>query len=161
MRKHLIILSIPFILFAACNNDNKDAALKDDKNLLSTDLVNNPRSANGTDEKAFEALPTMDFKDTLHDFGTIKKGEIVTYDFEFTNNGKEPLIISNATGSCGCTVADYPREPIAPGKPTNITVKFSSIGKHGHQEKSVTLTTNSKRGTHMLFIKADVDDKEQ
>jgi hypothetical protein len=98
----------------------------------------------------------MDFKDTLHDFGNVKEGDIVEYDFAFVNNGRTPLIISNAEGSCGCTVPEYQHDPIAPGKGGEIKVRFNSKGKSGHQEKTVFITTNSKRGTHLLFIKAEV-----
>jgi hypothetical protein len=66
------------------------------------------------------------------------------------------LIINNASGSCGCTVPEYPHEPIAPGKSGVLKVKFHSADKLGHQEKSVIVTTNSSKGTHMLYIKADV-----
>ena len=98
----------------------------------------------------------MDFRDTVFDFGTMRDGEVVGHEYAFTNNGRTPLIISNASGSCGCTVADFPREPVAPGKSGSIKVSFSSAGKEGHQEKSVSLTTNSARGVHVLYIKGEV-----
>ena len=55
-------------------------------------------------------------KGTSHDFGTIAEGPEVTYYFEFTNTGKEPLIIQNVSASCGCTTPDWPKQPILPGK---------------------------------------------
>jgi hypothetical protein len=155
MKTSIVFLSV--ITLFACNNQPKQ---EENKNLLPTDLVNNPRSAAGTDTTALNEMAEMQFRDTVHDFGAIKEGESVTYDFEFTNTGKKPLVISNAAGSCGCTVADFPREPMAPGKSSVVKVQFSSIGKHGHQEKSVSLTTNSKRGTHVLYIKGDVQEKK-
>jgi hypothetical protein len=105
-------------------------------------------------------MPTMDFKDSVHDFGNLKEGEVGTYDFEFVNNGKKPLIIASATGSCGCTVPEYPHEPIAPGKGGVIKVKFDTQGKIGHQEKSVTINTNSATGVKMLYIKAEVEERK-
>lgn len=153
--KNLCFIAIAVAFFtASCGETPKEK--KENKNLLSTDLVSNPRSANGTDTAALHSLATMDFRDTVYDFGTINEGEVVTHDFEFTNNGKHPLIISNAAGSCGCTVAEFPKEPVPPGKSAIIGVKFSSASKYGHQEKIVSLTTNSGRGTHMLFIKGEV-----
>lgn len=150
------LIAIALIAFASC----KDEAPKgESKDLLPTDLVSNPRSAGGTDTAAFNALPTMDFKDTVHDFGIMHDGETSTYGFEFKNNGKSPLLVSGASGSCGCTVADYPREPIQPGQGGVMKVMFNSTDKIGHQEKSVSISTNSKRGTHMLYIKADVKEK--
>ena len=153
MKKVIALLSIPLLLAIACNEPPKEEQNKD---LLSTDLVNNPRSAAGADTSAINRLATMDFKDSVKDFGTIKDGEVVTAEYEFTNNGKSPLIIGNASGSCGCTVADFPKEPLPPGQSSSIKVQFNSAGKVGHQEKSVSLTTNTFRGTHVLYIKGEV-----
>jgi len=102
----------------------------------------------------------MNFRDTVFDFGTIKEGEVVSHDFEFTNNGKSPLVISNASAACGCTVPDYPREPLEPGRSAIVKVRFHSAGKQGYQEKSVSLSTNSRRGTHTLYIKGEVENKK-
>lgn len=153
MKKFVLLFSVPALFAMACKDEPK---VRENKNLLSTDLVNNPRSAAGTDTAVLNSLAKMDFKDTVYDFGTIKQGEVVTYEYEFTNNGKSPLIISSANGSCGCTVADFPREPLSPGKSASIKVQFSSAGKEGHQEKSVSLTTNALRGTRVLFIKGNI-----
>lgn len=144
------------LLATACNDDTTQKQDATGKDLLSTELVNNPHSADGLDTAAQNALPTMDFTDTLHDFGTLNEGEKAVYDFAFTNNGKTPLIISDAKGSCGCTVAEFPRDPIAPGASGKIQVVFNSIDKSGHQEKSVSVTTNTARSVHMLYFKGDV-----
>jgi hypothetical protein len=141
------------VFIFGCSENNQ---VPEQKDRLPTNLVNNPRSAAGTDSVALQALATMDFTDTLHDFGIIREGEVVSYDFEFTNNGKKPLVISSANGSCGCTVPEYPGSPLEPGKTSFIKVRFHSAGRSGHQEKSVSLTTNSVRGTHRLYIKAEV-----
>jgi hypothetical protein len=154
----IVAACICLISLAACNNANKNDA-KNTKGLPAT-LVNNPYTANGIDSATLRTLATMDFVDTLHDFGTMHAGEKADYDFVFKNNGKNPLIITKATGSCGCTVPDYPHEPIAPGQSNKIHVRFNSTGKFGPQNKSVTILTNSTKGTHMLFIKADVLDDE-
>lgn len=144
------------IAFASCNNTSE----KQDKSKMPTDLVSNPYTANGVDTAVMNAKPTMDFKDTLHNFGTLHEGETVEYDFDFVNNGKSPLVISDAQGSCGCTVADYQHEPVAPGRSGTMKVKFNTEGKSGHQEKSVIISTNSKKGTQMLFITAEVTPKQ-
>ncbi len=155
MKKALFALLV--ITLASCA-DNKNEQAQENKNLMSTDLVNNPATANGIDTAKLGQLPTMDFTDTLHNFGNMREGETVTYDFEFKNNGKGPLIISNASGSCGCTVAEYPNEPVPPGQSGKMTIKFNSAEKMGHQEKSVTINTNA--GVRMLYIKADVQTKK-
>lgn len=157
MKTLFAIIAAPLlaITIASCNQRGEKAELKN-KNLLSTNMVNNPNTATGVDTAVLGAQPIMTFVDTIHNFGNMKDGEIGVHDFEFTNTGKSPLIINNASGSCGCTVPEYPHEPIAPGKTGLLKVKFHSADKLGHQEKSVIVTTNSSRGTHMLYIKADV-----
>ena len=153
--RHIVILLV--LALASCNNVGNNT--NNDTNKLPVSLVNNPHTANGIDAEAAAKKPTLDFKDTLHDFGVIHEGETVTYSFEYSNNGKSPLIISSAMGSCGCTVPNYPKEPIEPGKKVNMQVTFNSEGKPGHQEKSVTIRDNTVRGEHMLYIKADVAKK--
>ncbi len=132
-----------------------------DSGLLSASLVKNPYTASGTDTAIAAQLATLIFKDTTHDFGTIHEDDKVQYDFEFENGGQSPLIISKATGSCGCTVADFPHEPLPPGKNGKITVSFNATNKIGPQNKTVTLTTNTTRGTEMLYITANVLDKNE
>jgi hypothetical protein len=149
--KRLLIISL--VALASCDNSNKNTT---PANQLPITLVNNPHTASGMDTVAAARKPTMEFTDTVHNFGTIQEKEIVQYDFVFTNNGKTPLIINSATGSCGCTVPSYPRDPIPPGKTDTMKVTFNSAGKHGHQEKAVTIHTNTLRGIHMLYIKADI-----
>lgn len=105
-------------------------------------------------------LPTMDFKETEHDFGTITEGQKVEKKFTFTNSGKSDLIISNAQGSCGCTVGEYPTSPVKPNEEGVIKVTFNSQGKHGKQQKSVTISANTKNRKEMLQIFADVQAAE-
>lgn len=154
--KYYLLLASLFISLTACVDEKPEDMIKDNKELLSTDLVSNPHTAEGIDTATLSNLPTMDFTDTVHNFGLMYDGEVATYNFEFTNNGKKPLIISSAKGSCGCTVPNYPRKPIAPGEKGVMNVQFNSEDKHGHVEKSVTVISNSDKGMQMLYIKADV-----
>lgn len=142
------------VLVTACGAEQNEEQTMD--GLLSTDLVNNPHSAKGLDTNLLKESPTMDFTDTVYDFGTIDEGVKVSFDFAFTNNGKTPLIISNATASCGCTVPDYPKDPIAPGEGSKIKVVFNSIDKQGAINKSVSISTNTNRSVHMLYFKGTV-----
>lgn len=159
MKRYLIVLMVCCVAgIISCKEEQKQEK-PEDKGLLSTDLVNNPQSAKGIDEELYENLPTMDFEDTVYNFGDVPEGEQVTHDFTFTNNGKTPLLISAATGSCGCTVADYPQEPVMPGESDVIKVLFNSVNKQGHVEKSLSVTTNSQRSVHLVYIKADVVSK--
>lgn len=147
-----------FLFLAACQEAEEKSP--QEKGLLSTDIVKNPVNVDGTDTTQLKSMATMDFTDTTHNFGNIREGEKVVYDFAFKNNGSTPLIIASAIGSCGCTVPAYPTEPIKPGAGGVIKVEFNSADKAGHQEKSITVNSNTARGVSMLYITADVKGKE-
>lgn len=155
MSKYLFLF-VTVMMFAACGDEPQKQDVQEEDNLLSTDLVNVPQSANGIDSSAMDQLPTMDFVDTFYSFGLMTQGEKAVHSFEFTNNGNTPLIITHAKGSCGCTVADYPSKPTPPGGKAEIQVMFDSDGKTGYQEKSVVITTNTAKNLHVLLIKAEV-----
>jgi len=107
-----------------------------------------------------QKLPKTKIKFThdVHDFGKLKGGESREYDFEFTNVGKEDLIIEYAKGSCGCTVPEWPKDPIKPGNKGVIKVKFDSTGKQGKQEKNVTVIANTDPDINsVITIKAQVE----
>ena len=87
---------------------------------------------------------------------TLVDGEKVAYSFVFTNTGDAPLIISNAKGSCGCTVPNWPKDPIAPGEKGSIDVSFNSSGRKGIQNKAVTLTANTNPNRKIIKIKAEI-----
>jgi hypothetical protein len=127
--------------------------------LLSVAINAQDNKAAATDPAAIENknAPDIKFDVEEYNFGTIKQGEKVTYDFVFVNTGKEPLIISSASGSCGCTVSEWPKEPIAKGAKANIHVEFNSTGKMGMQDKTVTITSNAKTGQKVLHLKGTVD----
>lgn len=153
-----IALCTSIIFLAACGGEKSSKETTESKKL-NTSLINNPRTANAGEEVT-KGLATMDFTDTSHSFGKMYEGETASYDFTFKNNGQSPLLISNAAGTCGCTVPDYPHEPIAPGASATINVKFNSAGKVGLQNKSVNIFTNSNKGTHTLSIDAEVIEKQ-
>ena len=84
----------------------------------------------------------IEFAKETHDYGEVKHGGNGQCTFAFTNTGSEPLIIQNAKGSCGCTVPQWPKEPIAPGASAEITVKYDTK-RPGAINKSVTITSNA------------------
>lgn len=98
----------------------------------------------------------MSFTEETYDFGTVSEGDKVEHIYKFKNSGNEPLIISNAQGSCGCTVPQWPKEPIAPGKTGEIKVVFDSKGKAGKQSKTVTITANTEPATTTINITGEV-----
>ena len=101
-------------------------------------------------------FPKVELDKEVHDFGTINEGDVVETEFIVKNVGETNLVISDAKGSCGCTVPEPPKEPIKPGASAPIKVSFDSKGKPGAQEKTVTLTTNSENGHETFKIKANV-----
>lgn len=103
--------------------------------------------------------PEIAFEQEVIDYGTIEKGADGKREFKFTNTGKEPLIISNAQGSCGCTVPTWPREPIAPGEDGVIKVKYDTK-RVGPFTKSVTINSNAATPTKVIRIKGNVKKPE-
>ena len=138
------ILSISLFLFIAAVN------AQDSKTIT-------PVPATPVAAPENKNAPDMKFDIESYDFGTIKQGDKVTHDFEFVNTGKEPLIISEAHGSCGCTVPQWPKEPVAKGSKALIHVEFNSTGKMGMQDKTVTITSNAKTGQKVLHLKGNVE----
>ncbi len=101
----------------------------------------------------------MSFTQSLHDFGVITEGEVKEYSFQFKNTGNAPLHIEHAKGSCGCTVPQWPKDPIAPGATGQIVVKFNSTNKVGKNSKKVTIVANTEPISTVLTITADVKSK--
>ena len=101
--------------------------------------------------------PDITFKTLEVNFGTIKQGDSFDYDFEFTNTGTSDLVITGARGSCGCTVPEWPHEPIKAGGKGVIHVKFNSAGKSNNQTKTVTLQTNVSPTPITLYLKGFVE----
>ncbi|MFZ2897934.1 MAG: DUF1573 domain-containing protein [Saprospiraceae bacterium] len=100
---------------------------------------------------------TIQFAETEFDFGTVDQGEAVTHVYKFKNTGNEPLIISSAKGSCGCTVPKWPNEPVPPGKEGEMLVEFDTKGKSGMQNKKVTITANTNPQQTFIYIKGNIN----
>jgi len=92
---------------------------------------------------------------TTLDFGKIEQGKPVTAEFEFNNPSMVPLIISSVRPTCGCTVADYPKEPVQPGQSGKIAVTYNAASS-GFFQKTIVITTNATEGTTSLVIKGEV-----
>ncbi|MFT6167154.1 MAG: hypothetical protein ACJAV5_000425 [Vicingaceae bacterium] len=149
----VIATCIVLVTLSACNNETKS----DDKAVkITTDLINNNATAEegAVDDEA--NAPKFEFEETVMQFGEISQGEKVKRMFTFTNVGKTNLIISDAKGSCGCTVPLWPKNPIAPGEEGEIEVVFNSNGKSGHVKNTVTLVANTVPNVMVLAIEGDV-----
>lgn len=98
-------------------------------------------------------------KDNTHDYGEVPEGPTAEYDFEFKNVGKKPIIISEAHGSCGCTVPKWPHEPIPPKGKGVIHVTYNTDHRPGPISKEVTITSNAKEPQTVLHIRGTVKAK--
>lgn len=143
--KKILYLCLATLLVAGCQSKKADADV---------DLIRNPRSAAGYDET--EKMPVITFDSDMHDFGRLSAGESISYSFHFRNTGNADLIISGASATCGCTVADYPKGRVAPGGEGYVTVTFKSAGKSGQQFQEVTIVTNAQPSRARLKIMAQV-----
>lgn len=101
--------------------------------------------------------PEITFESKEHDFGTMKKGADMKYEFKFKNTGKSPLILNNVKASCGCTTPTWPKEPIGPGKSSSIKVEYDSK-RVGPFTKSITITSNAITPSLEISIKGAVED---
>lgn len=101
-----------------------------------------------------DGKPGIGFKESSYDFGTIREeGGPVSHTFEFVNTGDAPLLILNASASCGCTRPDYPRNPVKPGKSDKIKVTYNPKGRPGEFTKTVTVRTNIKGKDKKVTLK--------
>jgi hypothetical protein len=100
---------------------------------------------------------------TTKDLGKIEQGQVIELTYKFRNSGNNPLIIANVRGGCGCTGAEGPTQPIAPGKEGEIKAKFNSLGMHGTVLKDVFVKANdsnpNSEGQDVLKFTADVEPK--
>lgn len=100
--------------------------------------------------------PAITFAGDRYEFGDIKQGDKVEHTFEFENTGTAPLIISNVLTTCGCTVPEWPREPIPPGATGKIDVVFNSTNKSGVQNKVITVLSNAQEGRTKVTLYGNV-----
>lgn len=153
-RISLIIATLSVLaMFFSCNKAEK---LNQDQGALLSLPATQKAPVEKTEEVAV-AGPQITFETLEVNFGTIKEGDSFEYDFKFTNTGNADLAITSARGSCGCTVPEWPREPIPSGDTGVIHVKFNSAGKSNNQTKTVTLQTNASPSPITLYIKGFVE----
>jgi TolA-binding protein len=106
--------------------------------------------------KKVETQTTIQFESIEINFGEVKEGTTVSKIYKLKNTGKKRLMIEKVEGSCGCTVAEWPRYPVEPGENAEIKVNFNTLGKRGDQDKSITVTANTEPALTILRIKGKV-----
>ena len=151
--KFLLFIAAALSLTVACKDSKGDAAREVPAASTPVSTSQNPPAA-PAETVPVGPLTSISYPETEFDFGEIQEGEKIVHEFTFKNTGNEPLVISKAQGSCGCTVPEWPREPIAPGQSNVIRVKYDAK-KVGPFSKSVSIESNASSKT--LRIKGTVE----
>lgn len=145
-----IILGFSALCMVAFTSCKEDAASKVNSENVAVAAERDANAGN---------FPVMNLDKTVHDFGTIENGTPVETIFKYTNTGNSMLVVSNIKSTCGCTVpSNYTRE-VAPGETGEFTVKFNGKG-NGKVTKSLTITSNTEKGTEVVKITANVNNPE-
>ena len=139
--KKLFILLISASAFTSCLNNT-------DKEKLSNSVANAGTQVVSRDSAS---LTTVEWLDSAKHLGTMKQGEVLKLEYRFKNTGTKPLVIGSVRPGCGCTVADYPKQPLAPGETGVIKAEFDSKGKEGFQSKSISVDANTKESFTLWF----------
>lgn len=151
MKNKMILIAV-LALAGACNQASDKTA--------ANEVSGSAAAANATlaDTKDYTTIEWLD--STKQDFGVINEGQVLEVSFRFRNTGDKPLIVTNASASCGCTVAEKPEKPIMPGEEGVIRGKFDSKGRVGPNHKDIYVTANTKPTTsHDLNFTVDVRGK--
>jgi len=149
--RFIVILSALVITAAACNGPVK-REVKD--TTPSAAVLPEDKPAEKKDTASFT---TMQWIDSVKDYGKITEGQKLEVLFRFKNTGNKPLVIESVHPGCGCTVADPPKEPIAPGAQGEIKGSFDSNGKSGVQHKTIAVMANTKGSeSHELAFTVEV-----
>ena len=160
--KHQIILAAALLL-SACNRDRTaeigtegmNAAANAASDAAANPAIDNPNVVR-ENETPNPNAPVMKFAESEFDFGNIKPDSKVHHTFTFTNTGKSPLLIEDATASCGCTTPSWTKEPVAPGAQGRLEVQFDSRGKSGIISKQVAVRANTQPGITTILIKGNI-----
>lgn len=143
LRRNFIFYFFCF-LFIACNNN---------KNPYTNNLGIEPSVIAQMDTAHYTRIH---WQDSLDNFGTIKAGDSVHLKYKFTNIGETPLFILNTRVTCGCTVTNFPKNPVMPGKSGNISVTYKTGAETGEISKTIVVISNTKNKSSHLIIRGVV-----
>jgi hypothetical protein len=139
MFNRLFLLSFSVLIFAGCGNSDSPG--------------NATKEASAPADKQ---LTTIQWMDSVRNFGKITEGQKLAVSFRFKNTGNKPLVIESVRPACGCTIADYPKQPLQPGEEGEVTGEFDSQGRVGQQHKEMTVISNTPGGPHNLVFEVNV-----
>lgn len=152
MKKNLTLLLILVYTFPLLAQDANPKSENEKSKRVKTEI-----SKENLKKSPPSTEPVITFENTVHDYGTIYKGDNGVCEFVFSNTGKEDLVLTNVYSSCGCTVPDWPKEPIPRKKSAVIKVKYDTQ-RIGTIDKSITVESNAGNGRIVLKIKGTILD---
>ena len=159
--KKVWIAALAVALFTSCSDSKNEETVKgkegEVKSKLAADGWSESDYQEPQDDPSGKQYTTLSFEKYEHNFGKVMVGTDNKYVFKVKNTGSAPLIITEASASCGCTVPKKPEQPIAPGETGEIEVIFSpKEGQTGVQSKTVTVKANTDPVVTILKVSADV-----
>lgn len=144
MKNYFLFLLVT-VVFVSCDIRRKDKIADDNMKQY---------------EKLLKDTTSVQIIDSSYNFGKITEGEKVEYSYRFINSGTNPLVVTNATASCGCTVPQKPEKPILPGETGFIKIVFDSKGRVGTAHKTITVLSNANPAFPQLLLTGEVIKKE-
>lgn len=164
MNKSKLLFLVLLLAVGACQQNRFSGSeksveeIKAEGPISNADIIRNPVTAAGPIDTINVAK--MSFEEETFNFGEVKEGAIVKHTYNFTNTGKVPLVISDASSTCGCTVPTWPKAPIAPGETGEISVEFNTQNKHREQKKPIIITANTNPARTVVHLEGFVQPGE-
>ncbi len=159
MKKIIGISLLSVLVMISCKKNEEADQLKLDDSETTTQQAPVVLESDIIKEANKQPETSLALSEPSFDFGKIKKGDLVEHTYEVTNTGKNPLIISNVQPTCGCTVPDFTKDPILPGKKGKITLKFDSSNFDGVVHKAAQVYANVAKNPIELTFTADIQPK--
>lgn len=160
MKNGRLIFPLALLVWVACKNDGAEAVREiRSSGGPNSELIRNPATADLPLDS--NQLARITYEEPEFDFGEVKEGAVVEHTFTFQNTGKVPLSILNARSSCGCTVPEWPKDPIPPGGTGSIMAKFNTDGKTNAQKKAIYVTANTYPNETTVLLKGFVKPSAQ
>ena len=151
MRVFIVTTTCAMLLTACLNTTDKE---KSNGASVTPPVADNAAPAETTDPSKYTSIVWLDSSKNL---GSVIEGEVVKISYRFRNSGSKPLVIGRVQPGCGCTVADYPKTPIAPGAEGEIKAEFNSQGREGVQNKSISVFANTAEQSYNLHFSVTVN----
>ena len=156
MRPSLLFVVLLGLLTSCAEEATPAVAEVGTENTGNAAVIRNPIAEPAATAADSAAAAQLEFAETEYLFGEVDEGTVVRHSFPFTNTGRAPLLITDARSTCGCTVPNYPKEPVAPGASGEIEVVFNTSHKYGRQRKPVTISANTYPAMTTIYVDGTV-----